>query len=254
MSSIKLASEELERLISLCETIAKTGADPYAVDVKSMLSKLRQFLEKADSAELLVLDAETLYRIALVIALQHKWLKDRASSLFVDSQMISLKIMAADKRSLAQAFAQCWRPIVSTEQITLGMVSKGLEYFLSLPSRGPKTSVLSDELSGVDFSQMIDVVRDRQAVEDELKTMHKEMLEMCGGNGLVNYVKFISKDGPVKIIDRAYLTAFIVSEGLADALKNPLTGEIYLKPYEKKTERKNISSMVVVFKDGEVHG
>ncbi len=254
MSSIKLASEELSRLISMCETIARTGADPYAVDVKSLLSKLRQFLEKADNAELLVLDAETLYRIALVIALQHKWLKDRASSLFVDSQMISLKVLTADKKSLAQALARCWRPIVSAEQLTRGMFSQGLEYFLSLPSRGPKTAAPSDRLAGVDLSQMIDMISDEKTIEEELKSLHKEMLEMRGENGLVNYVKFISKDGQVKMVDRAYLTAFIISEGLADALKNPLTGEIYLKPYEAKTERKNICSLVVVLRDGALHG
>jgi hypothetical protein len=140
VSSVKMAKEELERIISLCQTLEKTGSDPFSLDIKALLNKLRNIADKSRNLEIIVLDAETLYRIALVIALQHKWLKDRASSLFVDSQLASLKIVSASVRELAAALASCWRPIVSLEQLTRGMVSEGLEYFLSLPSKDVLTS------------------------------------------------------------------------------------------------------------------
>ncbi|MEM2051983.1 MAG: hypothetical protein QW614_03400 [Candidatus Caldarchaeum sp.] len=224
------------------------------MDVKAMLAKLRPIVEAAKDAELLTLDAETLYRIALVVALQHKWLKDKASSLLVDTQLIALKILSADKKSLAQAFVLSWRPIMSAEQLTRGMVAIGLEYFLSLPTRGPKQAVSVGEWFEADLQQALDTFNDRQRIERELKKLYAEMLASRDYKGEVDYVSFISKEGVGRMFERAYLTAFIVSEGLADAVKNPITGKITLKPFESKSERKNVASMVVVLKEGDIVG
>ncbi|MDW7977211.1 MAG: hypothetical protein RMH74_00230 [Candidatus Caldarchaeum sp.] len=252
MKSLKLAKEELEKLISLCESVAKTGADPYSVDVKNMLMKLRSIVEKADNTELLVLDAETIYRIATVIALQHKWLKDRASSLLIDAQTIALKVLEADKKSLAHAFASSWRPIVSAEQLTLGMVVSGLEYFLSLPTRGPRPS-MGDQagLEGVSGDAAWNY-SERGLIENDIKRLHGEMLDMRDEEGVVDYKTFVFKDGVEKVFERAYITAFILSEGLAEASKNPLTGQIKLRPFDTKVERRSVASLVVVMKRGAV--
>ncbi|MEM2236989.1 MAG: hypothetical protein QXU87_03870 [Candidatus Caldarchaeum sp.] len=252
MTSVKLAKDELERLISLCETIAKTGADPYSVDVKAILAKLRSIVERTSDTEILTLDAETLYRVALVIALQHKWLKDRASSLLVDTQLIVLKILSADKKSLAQALVSSWRPIVSAEQLTRGMVAMGLEYFLSLPTRNLKSSATTEIGPEVDFRQALNTFSQREEIELELKKLHSEMLASRDENGEVDYASFISREGVEKTVERAYLTAFIVSEGLAEVVRNPITGKVTLKPFESKAERRNVASMVIVLKEGAV--
>ena len=250
VSSVKMAKEELERIISLCLTLEKTGSDPFNLDIKALLNKLRTVLEKSRNLEIFVLDAETLYRIALVIALQHKWLKDRASSLFVDSQLASLKIVSASVRELAAALASCWRPIVSLEQLTRGMVSEGLEYFLSLPTRmSSRPGVSGDEL-GETVSGSVNLFEERQAIEEEIRRLHGEMLAARDNEGYVDYLSFVKAEGEEKVVERAYITAFLVSEGYAELVKNPLTGEIRLQPFEHKLERRSIASLTTVFRGG----
>ncbi|MCS7133878.1 MAG: hypothetical protein NZ921_03670 [Candidatus Caldarchaeum sp.] len=250
MTSIKVAKEELERLIALCETVAKTGTDPYNVDVKSMLAKLRIILEKARNSEILVLDAETLYRVALIVALQHKWLKDRASSLFVDSQVIALKVLAADKKSLANAFVSSWRPVVTSEQLTPYMFAKGLEHFQSLPSKSFVKESQVSVMDEVGLKGLPEIFQLREQMQEELKKLHQEMVEMRNESGTVDYVAFVNKLGPEKVFERAYYTAFVVSEGLAELSKNPLSGEILLIPYERKRTRKTVSSLAVAVQEG----
>uniref|UniRef100_A0A7C5Y942 Uncharacterized protein n=1 Tax=Caldiarchaeum subterraneum TaxID=311458 RepID=A0A7C5Y942_CALS0 len=250
MSSVRVAKEELERLIGLCETIVKTGTDPYNIDVKALLSKLRSILEKARNTEILVLDAETLYRVALIVALQHRWLKDRAASLFVDSQIIGLKILSADKKQLAAALVGSWRPIVSSEQLTVYMFAKGLEHFHSLPTKQIRTSTAAELLELPEFKGLPNEFQQREVVDENIRNIHREMLAMSRDSGKIDYVAFISKDGPEKIFERAYLTAFVVSEGYAEISKNPITGEIVIIPYVRKRNRKEVSSLAITVQDG----
>ncbi|MEM2043611.1 MAG: hypothetical protein QXI25_02765 [Candidatus Caldarchaeum sp.] len=252
MKSLRLAREELEKLISLCDSVVQTGTDPYSVDVKNMLTRLRAIAEKFENTELLVLDAETIYRIATVIALQHKWLKDRASSLFVDAQTVALKVFEADKKSLAQALAISWRPIVTAEQLTLGMAVSGLEYFMSLPSRASWKPASSDTGSGLGDTGVGWVFSERSLLESEMMRLHREMLERRNEEGVLDYKAFVLEEGVEKVFERAYLTAFLLSEGLAEASRNPLTGQITLRPLENKVERRNVASLVVVLKKGGV--
>jgi len=248
VSSVRIAKEELERIIALCQSLEKTGSDPFNLDVKTLLNRLRSIVEKSKNLDIIVLDAETLYRIALVIALQHKWLKDRASSLFVDSQLVSLKIVAADVRELASAFASCWRPIVSLEQLTRGMVSEGYEYFLSLPTRTAARAQALGEGVGEVVSAPTNLFEERQVVEEDLKKLHREMLAARNDEGYVNYLAFLKAEGEDKVVARAYLTAFLVTEGYAELVKNPLTGDIWLQPFEQKQERRSVASLVTVFR------
>ncbi len=246
-ASRKIAREELIRIIELCENIEKSGIDPFSVDVKSLLVKLRRILESQRNLETVLLDAETLYKIALVIALQHKWLRDRAASLFVDAQLITMKILAADLKTLAGCLASCWRPIVYGEQLTKGMLRDGLGYFLNLPSRALKPILPGGEIgSEVDsLESLLRVFSMDSALEDEVRRLHSEMLEMVGEGGRLEYWSFIERDGLDFKAQRAYVVAFIVSEGLAEIHRNPLTGEIFIIPYSRKLVRSNIASLPI---------
>ena len=90
----KIAREELEKIIQICENIEKRGLNPFTINVKDLLSKLRKILEENETLDHLVLDAETMYKVATLIALQHKWLRDSAQALFVDAQMITTRLIA----------------------------------------------------------------------------------------------------------------------------------------------------------------
>lgn len=114
--SFKVSREELERIIQICENIERRGLDPFTVNVRALLEKLRKLLEEGGDLDHYILDAETMYRIAALIALQHKWLRERAQSLFIDAQMIQARLIALDNKSIVRAFLRAWRPAISLEE------------------------------------------------------------------------------------------------------------------------------------------
>ncbi len=241
----KYTREEVEQIIAICENIEKKGLDPFTVDVKELLEKLRKMLEENPTLEHYTLDAETVYKIATVIALQNKWITEKARSLFIDSQLISSRLLALDKKTIAQAFIKIWRPIISLEQITVQRLNQGLEHFLSLPPRRDvkmKRGIFSDK--EVELARRA-IEREREVIEEKMSQLYRELLEKSKMYGEIDYWEFISRENWEETYERAYLTSFLISEGYVEVKRNPLKNELKLIPNEKKVQRKNVSSLVI---------
>ncbi|MEM0204871.1 MAG: hypothetical protein QXP86_00185 [Nitrososphaerota archaeon] len=247
-----MSREELEKIIALCESIEKRGLDPFSVNVKELLTKLRRILEEQKDLDTIILDAETLYKIAVLISLQQKWLKERASSLFIDSQLVSLKIASAEPKQLAIALARSWRPIVRAEQLTPYRLRQGMEYFLMLPPRDRAyEKLLTTQEDALRIVKEAGYTKDI-ALEEEVKKMHERCITAAGSGGELDYWSIVSADTFEETVWRAYVLSFVVSEGLAEIKKNPLTGEVKVVPYPSKRKREKITTFVVSLKSGEV--
>lgn len=237
--------EEIERIISICENIEKRGLDPFSIDVKELLIKLRGVLEENPDLEYYILDAETIYKIATIIALQHKWLTEKAKSLFIDSQLITSRLTILDKKSIVQAFLKAWRPIISIEQLTPQRLHNGLEYFLNLPPRrgerayGWKLTGKEIELSKVYLE------KGREEIEEKMKALHNELVEKTRGRGELDYWEFVSKPSMEETLDRAYILSFLISEGYVEVKRNPLKNELKIIPNDGRVPRKNTTSLVI---------
>lgn len=237
--------EEIERIISICENIEKRGLDPFTVDVRELLIRLRRMLEENPSLEYYILDAETLYRVAALIAFQHRWLTEKAKALFIDSQLISARLTALDKKTIAQAFLKAWRPIVSLEQLTSQRLQHGMEHFLSLPPRregrsyGWKLTEREMELA------RLAAEKEKEEMEAKVRRMYEELLEKAGEAGEIDYWEFISAPSFEETFERAYVLSFLITDGYAEVRRNPLKGEIKLIPNPEKRVRKAPTSLVI---------
>lgn len=242
----EVTKEELERIIKICENIEKMGLDPFTVNVRELLERLRRMLEENPSLDHYVLDAETLYRVATLIAFQHRWLEEKAKALFIDSQMVSTRLAAMDKKELVQAFLKAWRPIVYLEQLTPHRLQQGLEHFLSLP---PRTGVREYGWKLSDREYELAEARLRMETElmaEKMKKLHEELLQKAQeSGGEVDYWEFIRGGSLEETFDRAYVLSFLITEGYAELRRNPLKNEIKVVPLEKKVERKAPTSLVV---------
>ena len=241
----KYSREEIERIISICENIEKRGLDPFSVDVKELLFELRKMLEENPDLDYYLLDAETIYRIATIIALQHKWLTEKARSLFIDSQLISSRLTVLDKKSIVQAFLKAWRPIISIGQLTPQRLHYGLEHFLRLPPRrderiyGWKLTEREIELSKIYLE------KEREEIEEKMKILYSELIERAREKNEVDYWEFISKPSIEETYDRAYILSFLISEGYVEVRRNPLKNELRLIPNNQKVPRRNTTSLVI---------
>jgi len=245
MRKVEVSREELEKVIRICENIEKRGLNPFTVNVRELLLRLRRMLEEGGDLDYYVLDAETMYRIATLIALQHRWLREKAQALFVDAQMIETRIIAADKKSIVRAFLKAWRPIISLEQMTMHRLRQGIDYFLSLPPRsgerewGWKFSQREVELAKASLESEEDIA-------PKLRMLHEELVREYEERGEVDYWSFVERGGFDETFERAYLLSFLITEGYVDVKRNPLKGEIKLIPRREKAERKQPTSLVIV--------
>ncbi|MEM3819347.1 MAG: hypothetical protein QXF08_02730 [Nitrososphaerota archaeon] len=241
----KYSREEIERIISICENIEKRGLDPFSLDVKELLVKLRKMLEENPDLDYYLLDVETIYRIATIIALQHKWLTEKARSLFIDSQLISSRVTVLDKKSIVQAFLKAWRPIISIDQLTSQRLHHGYEHFLNLPPRrderryGWKLTGKEAELA------QIYLEKEREEVEEKMKVLYDELVEKARGKNDVDYWDFVLRPSLEETYHRAYVLSFLISEGYVEVKKNPLGDELKLVPNTRKVSRKNAASLVI---------
>jgi len=245
MRKLTLSKDELERIIQICENIEKRGLNPFTVSVKSILENLRKLLEENPSLDHYILDAETMYRIATIIALQHKWLEEKAKALFIDAQMISTRLVAMDKKSIVQAFLKAWRPIISLEQMTTQRLRQGLDHFLSLPPRKGEREygwkITEKELEMIKAKLKLE----EKALIERLKELHQELIKEAGDRGEVDYWKFVIRESFHETFERAYLLSFLITEGYVDVRKNPLKDEIKLIPHEEKLKRRSPKSLVI---------
>jgi hypothetical protein len=240
-----LTKEEFIRIINICENIEKSGLDPFSIKVSDLLTRLRKILEKSKDIEEIVLDAETLYKISLLIAYQSKWLKQKASSLFIDYQLLAIKLSASSIEDIALAFLKAWNPLISLEQITPYRLRQGIEYFISLPTRERKT-IFSEKLSEKELNEAIKKqLIDEKLFEENLEKIYQELLEKASKEE-VNYWDFIIRKEFKETIERAYLLSFLISTGRIKVKIDPLSEKIIIKPLEKKIENKITSSLSIV--------
>jgi hypothetical protein len=240
-----LTKEEFIRIINICENIEKSGLDPFSIKVSDLLTRLRKILVKSKDIEEIVLDAETLYKISLLIAYQSKWLKQKASSLFIDYQLLAIKLSASSIEDIVSAFLKAWNPIISLEQITPYRLRQGIEYFISLPTREKKT-IFSEKLSEKELNETIKKqLIEEKLFEENLEKIYQELLEKATKEE-VNYWDFIIRKEFKEIIERAYLLSFLISTGRVKVKIDPLSEKIIIKPLERKIENKITSSLPIV--------
>lgn len=242
-----VSREELLGLMQLCENIERQGIDPFTVNVRQLLLRLRSLLDKARHLEEIVLDAETIYRIALLIAFQSKWLKQRASTLFIDHQLVALKLAIGTPRELAASFLKAWTPIVRLEQVNPYMLKIGMEHFLALPtlSTGKYSLPGKEDAYLTEFERLVkEGIIDKTWFEDMTKKLYVELDEAASVEGYVDYWSFVTAESFEETVDRAYILSFLVSTGLVDIEVDPVTGGKKLRPLKTSKERKTIFSLV----------
>ncbi len=241
----RLGKERLLRIIAMCLQVKQKGIDPFEVEVKKSLEIIRRYLPEWKIPEDLILDAEALNQISEIIALQSEWLRNHASSIYVDPLMIELKVRALDARSLSGIFIKSWHPVVEMERLTPKMIEKSIEYWKALPpiekrlKNLPVPPFSKPELISMGALLRLGLLSEKK-FSDVLQFFWQELKRQSKGAGKKRYWDFILADTYEETVLRGYITSFLVSYGYATLEVDPLKEDIFLIPLEevKKVEKR----------------
>jgi hypothetical protein len=228
------------RVIELCRDVESSSANPFDVDIRQKLLILKQRLPELKLLDELLVDAEAIQELAQIVKLQDQWLKTRASSLYIDPLLIQLKLKLMPKETLSEAFVKSWHPIAQIDQITPRGLEKAFVYWrdLRLISERFKNQFGTYGVvpGQVDYSELVSLgIFTTEQFEGNLAQIHEELMQKSNGEW-VDYRQFIGDDSFETKVRRAYLLAFLISEGRALLKTEPLTGKIWTKALAEKSK------------------
>lgn len=242
----------LLQIIELCRIVERKGTDPFEVEVKGILEKLRLQLPSWNLPNELVLDAEAVSEIVDIIKLQADWVKHRSSSLYVDSLYVALKVRMLNAESLAHIFLNAWHPIVAVEQFSQERLREAVDYWNQLLPMRDRVWGLPARNIPLGFIDQNDLFKLKLISEEEfnevLETSWKELVDRAGEKGEIPYWEFIYADNYESSVFRAYLTSFLVTYGYATLKVDPIKNEVFIVPYKEpifSTSGKQVSTVPI---------
>ena len=166
-----------------------------------------------------------------IVKLQDQWLMSRASSLYIDPLLIQLKVKLLPKEALSEAFIKSWHPVAQIDQLSPRGIEKAFVYWRDLV---PISERFKDKFGTygikpgvVDYSELISLgVFTKDEFETNLVQLHNELLQRSNGDW-VDYREFLGDESYESKVRRAYMLAFLISEGRALLKTEPLSGKVW---------------------------
>jgi hypothetical protein len=226
------------RVIELCRDVESSSANPFDVDIREKILLLKQRLPELKFLDELLVDAEAMLELTQIVKLQDQWLKSRASSLYIDPLLIQLKVKLLPKEALSEAFIRSWHPVAQIDQLSPRGLEKAFVYWRDLV---PISERFKDQFGSygvrpgvVDYSELVSLgVFTKEEFEGNLTLLHEELMRESNGEW-VDYRQFIGDESYEEKVRRAYLLAFLISEGRVLLKSEPLTGKIWTMALAEK--------------------
>ena len=242
--------EDLLRVISLCASIQSSSANPFEVDIIEKLQVLKKHLPDWEFLDELLLDSEALYELAQIVKLQDLWLKQKATSVYIDPLLVQLKVKLLSRQALAESFVKSWHPIAQLDQLSPKGLEKAFVYWRDLR---PFSERFKDQFGTygarpgvVDYQDLVDLgIFTQEQFDSKMNVVYDELVLTSKGEW-VDYREFIESSEVEKKITRAYILAFLISDGRALVKTDPLTGKISITPLPRRAtgEAKSVAISV----------
>jgi len=242
--------EEILRVISLCASIQSSSANPFEVDIIEKLQILKKHLPDWEFLDELLLDSEAIYELAQIVKLQDQYLKGKASSLYIDPLLVQLKVKLLSRQALSESFVKSWHPIAQLDQLSPKGLEKAFVYWRDLR---PFSERFKDQFGTygarpgvVDYQDLVDLgIFTQEQFDSKMNVVYDELALTSKGEW-IDYREFIESSEVEKKITRAYILAFLISDGMALVKTDPLTGKISIMPLPRRAtgEAKSVAISV----------
>ena len=229
-----------ERIIEMCVAIESRVVEPFTLDVDEIIKIVKLYFPNWENPDELKLDAEALHHMATVIKMQSEWVKQRSTSLYTDPFLLEEKIRKTGKDGMVEAFLGAWSPLVEFEQLSLHGVAQGLLYWETLApmrDRWKDIDVSQVAMGSISRDELVKqrVLSDREFSE-ELECYWRELRAKVAeedAGGKIAYWDFIGADTYKETVQRAFLTAFLVTYGYATLEIDRLEETVFIIPFDK---------------------
>ena len=201
---------------------------------------MKQRLPDLKLLDELLVDSEAILELSRIVKLQDQFLKQRASALYIDPLLIQLKLKLLPKEALSEAFVRSWHPVAQVDQLSPRGLEKAFVYWRELT---PISERFKDQFGNygtapgvVEYSELVNLgVFTKEQFESGLAELHGELMQKSNGEW-VDYREFIGDDSYESKVRRAYMLAFLISEGRALLKTEPLTGKIWTMAVTEKVK------------------
>ena len=233
MKTRRIAYEEILKIISLCEAVKTGGLNPFEVDVREKLELLRRYLPYWETLEELINDVEAFNELVTVIRLQGDSLRMQASMLYMDFELLMMKIKTLSREDLAKSFLESWRPIVALDQLTIQHIQEAIDYWNTLPPLSERVGREEASLTPLKTLTLENTYRLKLLTQAEIKerieNLLKELKEKTNGKGKIDYWSFIMEETYEKTVEKAYYVSFLISQGYVQLEHDLVEGKYMLK-------------------------
>jgi hypothetical protein len=172
--------------------------------------------------------------------------------------LLELKIRLLSKDDLVDSLVRCWHPVAQIDQLTPRGLEKAFVYWRDLV---PFSERFRETLGGagqgpgeINYEALVGMeIFTKQQFESRLGSIQQELVERVAGdkkNGEIDYREFIRAGSFEETAVRAYLVAFLVTEGTASLRIDPLTEQITLFPLSEKAMGETKSVAIEVHRGG----
>jgi len=245
--------EDILRLIELCKSVASSSANPFEVNIREKLLILKKQLPEWKFLDELLLDSEALHQLVQIVKLQEQWLKHRASSLYIDPMLLELKLHLLSKEELADSLVKSWHPITQIDQLTSRGLERAFTYWRELT---PMSERFREEFGKfgtapgeIDYDQLVGMrIFSKEQFDSKLQEIYQELTEQSSEAAGIDYRAFIEGENYETTVVRAYMIAFLVTEGRATLKVDPLTEKITLFPLAEQAGGETSSVAIEVSK------
>ena len=231
--------EEILRVISLCQSITSSSANPFEVNILDKILILKKHLPDWEFLDELLLDSEALYELAQIVKLQDQYLKGKASSLYIDPLLVQLKVKLLSREALAESFVKSWHPTAQLDQLSPRGLEKAFVYWRDLR---PLAERFKEQFSTygvgpgtVGYQELVELgIFTQEQFDSKMNSVFSDLALKSNGDW-IDYREFIESKEEGEKVMRAYILAFLISDGRALVKTDPLTDKISLMPLQRRS-------------------
>jgi hypothetical protein len=152
-----------------------------------------------------------------------------------------------DPKSIAEAFLDSWHPIVEIDQIFPQRLKDAVDYWnilLPLSDRWREDFTQGSSIESLGIEDLIKLkVVSLKDFDNRMMELLKELMSKLSVNDKIDYWDFVYADTFEETLERAYIVSFILTEGYATLVIDPLEERTFIMPLKepKKLSSKKIT-------------